>query len=69
MVQAGLVAKASSAHGRRRVELTLTWKAEVLLRQLTAAHLDELENLGPVLTRVLTNIAERHGDTRQTGEV
>lgn len=59
MMQAGLVKKASASDDRRRVELTLTSKAEVLLRELTKAHLDELQNLKPALIQALNSLPVR----------
>jgi DNA-binding MarR family transcriptional regulator len=57
MVEAALVTKAASVHDRRRVELTLTPKAEDLLHRLTAAHLEELKTLEPALTRALGRLS------------
>ncbi len=51
MAAAGLLTKASSKQDRRRLELTLTKKAAMLLAGLTEAHLRELENLQTALTR------------------
>jgi DNA-binding MarR family transcriptional regulator len=53
MMEAALVTKAPSRQDRRRMEIALTDKAAVLLRRLTAAHLNELKTLEPVLTRAL----------------
>lgn len=53
MVEGGLLVKTPSRHDRRRTELMLTEKASVLLRRLTAAHLEELKTLEPALTRAL----------------
>jgi DNA-binding MarR family transcriptional regulator len=53
MVEAGLIAKATCAHDRRRVELGLTPKGLDLLSRLTAAHVDELRTLGPALISAL----------------
>ena len=53
MAEAALVTKTPSRQDRRRMELALTDKAAVLLRQLTAAHLDELKMLEPTLTRAI----------------
>ena len=57
MVAAALVTKTPSREDRRRVELTLTPKAADLLRQLTAAHLDELRTLEPALMRALGRLS------------
>ena len=53
MAEAGLIHKNHPAADRRRTELTLTDRAEALLAGLTAAHLRELEQLEPALTRAL----------------
>ena len=53
MADAGLVTKTSSREDRRRMELVLTEKSEVLLRHLTMAHLNELKTLEPALLRAL----------------
>lgn len=53
MMEAALVTKVPSRRDRRRMEIALTDKAAVLLRRLTAAHLNELKTLEPVLTRAL----------------
>jgi DNA-binding MarR family transcriptional regulator len=49
MVDAGLLHKTRSVRDRRKVELTLTEKAEALLHRLTEAHLAELRALEPAL--------------------
>jgi DNA-binding MarR family transcriptional regulator len=56
MADVGLVLKRVSAQDRRRVELSLTPKAEALLQQLTAAHVVELRTLEPALTRALARV-------------
>jgi DNA-binding MarR family transcriptional regulator len=53
MADAGLVTKTPSREDRRRMELVLTEKSEVLLRHLTMAHLNELKTLEPALLRAL----------------
>jgi DNA-binding MarR family transcriptional regulator len=53
MSDAGLVTKTSSSQDRRRTELVLTAKAELLLRDLTMEHLNELKTLEPALLRAL----------------
>jgi DNA-binding MarR family transcriptional regulator len=53
MVEGGLLAKARAAEDRRRSELSLTPRAEALLRTLTAAHLEELRDLAPALIEAL----------------
>jgi DNA-binding MarR family transcriptional regulator len=57
MVEAGLVVKTPDPNDRRRVEIVLTPKAEDLLRQLTAAHLEELKTLEPALARALGRLS------------
>jgi DNA-binding MarR family transcriptional regulator len=53
MVDAGLLRKDRSVRDRRKVDLTLTEKAETLLHRLTAAHLAELKALEPALADAL----------------
>jgi DNA-binding MarR family transcriptional regulator len=53
MTEAALLTKTPSRQDRRRMELTLTPKASVLLGHLTAAHMEELRTLEPALTRAL----------------
>jgi DNA-binding MarR family transcriptional regulator len=53
MADAGLLTKTPSREDRRRMELHLTAKSELLLRHLTVAHLDELKTLEPALLRAL----------------
>lgn len=54
--QAGYVVRQGSEQDRRRVELTLTPKAEDLLRSLSAAHLDELRRIAPLLSGLLGDL-------------
>ncbi len=56
MADVGLVLKTTSAQDRRRVELSLTPKAEALLQRLTKAHVVELRTLEPALTRALARV-------------
>ncbi len=65
MVDAALLAKRSSRQDRRRMELALTEKASVLLRRLTAAHLDELKTLEPALKRALGRLPDPVIEARQ----
>jgi DNA-binding MarR family transcriptional regulator len=51
MEAAGLLTKTPSPEDRRRTELALTEKAQSLLHRLTAAHLEELKSLTPILAR------------------
>ena len=53
MVEGGLLTKARDVEDRRRSALSLTPRAEALLRTLTAAHLEELRGLAPALADVL----------------
>ena len=53
MVEGGLLIKARASDDRRRSALSLTPRAEALLRTLTTAHLEELRGLAPALTDVL----------------
>jgi DNA-binding MarR family transcriptional regulator len=57
MVEAGLLIKTRSTLDRRRMELVLTPKAEILLGELTTAHLEELRTLEPALIRVLGRLS------------
>jgi DNA-binding MarR family transcriptional regulator len=57
MIEAGLAVKTPDARDRRRVELALTPKAETLLLDLTAAHLEELKTLEPTLARALGRLS------------
>lgn len=53
MAAGGLLTKSPSASDRRKMQLTVTAKAAVLLRHLTAAHLEELRTLEPALVGAL----------------
>lgn len=57
MVEAGLLIKTRGTQDRRRMELALTPKAEILLRELTAAHLEELRTMEPALIRALGQLS------------
>lgn len=57
MVEAGLLTKTRGTQDRRRMELALTPKAEILLSQLTAAHLEELRTMEPALIRTLGRLS------------
>lgn len=57
MVEGGLLTKTRSVEDRRRSEVSLTPRADALLRTLTAAHLDELRNLAPALADALAPVA------------
>lgn len=57
MVEAGLVTKTRGTQDRRRMELALTPKAEILLGELTAAHLQELRTMEPALIRALGRLS------------
>lgn len=59
MEKAGLVSKAPGQHDGRRVELRLTARAEGLLARLTAAHVKELTELEPALSRALERLGQR----------
>ena len=62
MVAAGLVVKQPSADDKRRVELSMTSRAEDLLRRLTAAHLEELKTLEPALAGAVGRLSRRRPD-------
>ena len=57
MAEAGLVEKAPSAQDRRRIELTITPKAQQLMHRLTEAHVRELETLEPALAKALGRLS------------
>lgn len=59
MEKVDLVIKTPASHDRRRIELTLTPKAEALLHRLTSAHVEELTNLEPALSRALRRLGRR----------
>lgn len=59
MERSELLIKTPALHDRRRVELTLTPKAETLLHRLTSAHIEELTNLEPALARALRRLERR----------
>jgi DNA-binding MarR family transcriptional regulator len=61
MADAGLVTKTPAREDRRRMELVLTEKSEVLLRHLTMAHLNELKTLEPALMRALGRVRGSRG--------
>ena len=54
----GLVIKRHDAEDQRRVLLELSAEAETLLEKLSAAHLDELSRIDPMLLRVLQRVEE-----------
>lgn len=53
LARAGLVQRDSDPQDRRRVLLSLTEDAERLMRELSAAHLEELRRVGPSLRSLL----------------
>ena len=57
MVEAGLIDKTPSREDRRKMRLALTAKAESLLAELSAAHLEELKSLEPALTAALARLS------------
>ncbi len=56
MAEADLIAKVPSPEDRRKVRLVLTAKAEAILAELSAAHLEELKALEPALTAALARL-------------
>ena len=56
LVAAGLLAKSKPLAERRRVELSLTDRADEVLRSLSEAHVAELRAIGPQLVRQLQAI-------------
>ncbi|GGF77452.1 MarR family transcriptional regulator [Azorhizobium oxalatiphilum] len=51
-----LVRRAADPSDGRRVLVTLTREGEKRLKQLSAAHLDELRSIGPTLTDILATL-------------
>jgi DNA-binding MarR family transcriptional regulator len=66
-----LVRRRPSHDDRRRVDVVLTAQGEALILRLSAAHLEELRQLGPELRRLLQLTAEvpaaRPSDARHGG--
>lgn len=56
LVQAGLLTKSRVPTERRRVELSLTDRADDVLRSLSKTHLKELRAIGPLLIKQLQAI-------------
>jgi DNA-binding MarR family transcriptional regulator len=56
MIGASLLTKTPAREDRRRMTLMLTQEAEVLLGELTEAHLKELKTMEPVLTLALGRV-------------
>jgi DNA-binding MarR family transcriptional regulator len=55
LADSGLVTRAPDPEDQRRVLLALTDRAEADLAELSAAHLDELSRIEPLLTGVLAH--------------
>lgn len=53
-----LVSREADPEDGRRVEVALTQKAERLLEDLSASHLDELRAMRPLLSRLLARIGD-----------
>jgi DNA-binding MarR family transcriptional regulator len=53
-----LVSREGDPEDGRRVEVVLTAKAERMLEDLSASHLEELRAMRPLLTRLLTRIGD-----------
>ena len=58
LCEAGLVARDQDKQDNRRVLLQLTERADDHLAELSAAHLDELSRIEPMLKRLLTRNAQ-----------
>lgn len=56
LAEAGLVKRDRDANDRRRVVVRLTERSESVLEALSAAHLDELRRIGPMLESMLSLI-------------
>jgi DNA-binding MarR family transcriptional regulator len=62
---AGLVERRSDAEDGRVTRVGLTADGEARLNKLSAAHLDELRNLAPVLDQLVVGWAEHDPDARR----
>lgn len=56
LVRKQLVRRTPSPIDRRRVRVTLTARGEALVARLSAAHLEELRQIGPKLRKVLESL-------------
>lgn len=59
MVAAGLLKKQQGTADRRRAELRLTERAEALLCELSAVHIEELKVMEPALARALRRLGRQ----------
>lgn len=59
LVAERLATRASSSADRRKVELRLSTKGREVLAKLAAMHRAELQRVGPVLKRVIAQVARR----------
>jgi len=57
-----LVSREADPEDGRRVEVVLTARAERMLEDLSASHLEELRAMRPLLTRLLTRIGDESGN-------
>ncbi|ADP16355.1 bacterial regulatory helix-turn-helix protein, MarR family protein 9 [Achromobacter xylosoxidans A8] len=57
-----LVSREADPEDGRRVEVVLTARAERMLEDLSASHLEELRAMRPLLTRLLTRIGDEPGE-------
>ena len=57
LVRAGLLLRTPDSEDRRRVLLTLTSKANTVLRDLSATHLTEIRRKGPQLADLLRRLS------------
>jgi DNA-binding MarR family transcriptional regulator len=58
--QAGLVRRVADRADRRVIRLVLTAKGRRLLRHLSAAHLEELTRLAPIIQRLARGLDDHH---------
>ena len=58
LAESGLVTREADSADRRRVRLRLTADAEGRLGELSAAHLRELQRVGPALREILDGIGQ-----------
>jgi DNA-binding MarR family transcriptional regulator len=56
LVQRGLVERQTGSADRRQVHLSLTGEGEGLLMRLSSAHRDELQRIGPEISRLLARL-------------
>jgi DNA-binding MarR family transcriptional regulator len=58
LVRQGLVRRSASAADRRRVEVRLAPRGEAKIERLSAAHIRELQQLGPAIRSLLESVPQ-----------